>query len=72
MNRFQLARYRAGISLKDAAERAGVGRTTLSRIENGHIERPSAEVVHGLAAAYEIEVDVLLGLKPMPERKAAA
>jgi transcriptional regulator with XRE-family HTH domain len=69
VNSFALRRYEAGLSLVDAAEKAKVGRTTLSRLENGHTERPSVDVARKLAKTYGISVAQLLGVdKP----KAAA
>ena len=60
MNSFALRRYEAGLSLIEAAKRSGVGRTTLSRLENGHTARPSADVTKKLARAYGITVAELL------------
>jgi len=67
VNRFELRRYEAGMSLASAAQRSGVGRTTLSRLENGHTESPSAEVVSKLAETYSTTVADLLGLEPAGE-----
>jgi transcriptional regulator with XRE-family HTH domain len=68
VNSFALHRYKTGLSLIEAAEKSGVGRTTLSRLENGHTERPSADVTKKLAVAYKISVAELLGLE---DRSAA-
>lgn len=62
MNSFALRRYEAGLSIVAAAEKSGIGRTTLSRLENGHTERPSADVAKKLAKAYKISVAELLGV----------
>lgn len=63
MNQAKLCRLERGLSLVDAAKRAGVGRTTLSRLENGHTDDPSADVLKRLADTYEVSVAHLLGLK---------
>ena len=70
MNSFALRRYEAGLSLVAAAKKSGVGRTTLSRLENGHTERPSADVAKKLAKIYKVTVAELLDVGP--DEKAAA
>lgn len=68
MNRWELARYRAGLSQQDAAERAGVSRFTIDRLERGTTKRPQAPVTRKLADTYGVSVDFLLSLD---EKEAA-
>lgn len=74
MNRYERARFAAGLNITAAARKAKVGRNTLSRIENDHTETPTAEVVAALAKAYKVDVEYLLGLsdEPRADEKAAA
>jgi len=61
MNAARLARYEAGLSLTDAAEKAGVSYRTIARLEDGgHVSAPSAKAV---ADAYDVTVARLLGLR---------
>ena len=62
MNSFELARYRAGLSVKDAAESAKVSERTIARIENDG-DKPSAPVAAALAKTYKVTVDELFGLE---------
>lgn len=52
-------RTRQGLNLQAASEVAGVSTGYLSRLERG-LRRPSAEVLEKLAAAYGVEVELLL------------
>lgn len=62
VNAFELARYRSGLSIKDAAANAEVNERTIARIESGEIQRPSAPVVNALARVYNVDVAALLGV----------
>lgn len=62
MNSVKLCRLERGLSLTEAARASGVGRTTLSRLENGHTGDPSADVLKRLANTYRVSVAELLGL----------
>lgn len=53
----QLARQRAGLSLRAAAARAGTSHGTLHRYEQGKVE-PSLAVVERIVAAYGFELRV--------------
>jgi transcriptional regulator with XRE-family HTH domain len=48
-----------GLSLQELAQRSGVSRATLSRIENGDVS-PTAETLGALASAYEMTISRLL------------
>ena len=50
----------AGITLTDVAERTGISKSTLSRLENGQ-RRPSLELLLPLAQAYRVPLDDLVG-----------
>jgi transcriptional regulator with XRE-family HTH domain len=69
MNRFELARYEAGLTIAQAAERASVSIRTIRRAERGE-DAPTAPVVKALADAYEKPVVWLLEAEP--GEKAAA
>ena len=58
----RLKRFRAerGITLTDLAERTGISKSTLSRLENGQ-RRPSLELLLPLADAYRVPLDDLVG-----------
>lgn len=45
------ARVRAGLSLADVAERSGLGRSAISRLENGLVPNPTLETLDRYAAA---------------------
>lgn len=63
MNSFEIARYNAGLSIREAAATAKISERTISRIESGEIEKPSAPIASALAAAYDITVGQLFGLQ---------
>lgn len=54
------ARERAGLSLADLAQQAGVNESTLWRIEEGRSRSPHADVVTRLAAALRTTPNALL------------
>lgn len=58
-DRLKQLRLAAGLSLQDLAERSGVSRATLSRIENGEVS-PTAETLGALASAHGMTVSRLL------------
>lgn len=63
------ARKRSGLTQEEVAEKAGIWRTNLSRIENGESQALTPYTVKKLAKAYEIEdtmvplMDSIVGLK---------
>lgn len=64
MERFGVALKRAriarGISQEGLAERAGIGRSHVNRIETGAIYRPETETIERLAVALDMTADELL------------
>jgi putative transcriptional regulator len=58
--KLQWLRGRAGLSQTQAAKRIGVGRDGLSLIERGK-RRPSIPTLAKIAAAYEVDLEYLLG-----------
>src|ERR671912_1289201 len=58
--RLQGIRKRRGVTLTDLAERTGISKSTLSRLENGQ-RRPSLELLLPLAQAYGVPLDDLVG-----------
>ena len=57
--RLRSLRAEQGLSLQELAERSGISRATLSRIENGEVS-PTAETLGALAAAYAMTISRLL------------
>lgn len=55
----QRERARKGLSLSEAAKRAGISKSTLSQLESG-AGNPSVETMWALAAAYEVQLSALI------------
>jgi len=53
-------RKERGVTLTDLAERTGISKSTLSRLENGQ-RRPSLELLLPLAQTYRVPLDDLVG-----------
>jgi transcriptional regulator with XRE-family HTH domain len=58
--RLRKVREQRGITLTDVAERTGISKSTLSRLENGQ-RRPSLELLLPLAQTYRVPLDDLVG-----------
>ncbi|MEO6511918.1 MAG: XRE family transcriptional regulator [Nocardioides sp.] len=58
--RLRSVRRERGVTLTDLAERTGISKSTLSRLENGK-RRPSLELLLPLADAYRVPLDDLVG-----------
>jgi transcriptional regulator with XRE-family HTH domain len=58
--RLRRVRKDRGVTLTDLAERTGISKSTLSRLENGQ-RRPSLELLLPLAQAYRVPLDDLVG-----------
>lgn len=58
-----------GLKKEELAERVGVSPSTLSRLENGQIQKFSDEMLTALAREFNVSVDFLLGLTNIPDRK---
>jgi transcriptional regulator with XRE-family HTH domain len=58
--RLRKVRELRGITLTDVAERTGISKSTLSRLETGQ-RRPSLELLLPLAQAYRVPLDDLVG-----------
>jgi transcriptional regulator with XRE-family HTH domain len=54
------ARRRAALTQGELADKSGVGITTITRIESGHITEPRVSTLRKLATALDIEVRELL------------
>jgi transcriptional regulator with XRE-family HTH domain len=61
--RLRMLRQRRLLTIEQLAERAGVNKNTISRIENG-AEAPQAATIRKLARALEVDPEQLMG----PER----
>ena len=55
-----LKKWRAEMTQAELAERAGVSRATINRIEQGHAESVTFETVNRLARALRVDADVLV------------
>lgn len=66
----QAARVRAGLTVAEACRLAGMRESTLYRIEAGRV--PRITTAKTLAAAFGVELDVLLAHQPKPRRGRAA
>lgn len=60
--RLRLARQQTGLSLAEAAKRAGLNKMTLTRYESGDIRSAACASLHRLAAAYECPPFWLAGM----------
>ena len=58
--RLRKVREQRGVTLTDVAERTGISKSTLSRLENGQ-RRPSLELLLPLAQTYRVPLDDLVG-----------
>ena len=52
---------------RELAERLGISESQLSRIENGKTATVSSDILAGLARAFDVSSDYLLGLSPIPD-----
>lgn len=59
-SRLRKVRELRGVTLTEVAERTGISKSTLSRLENGQ-RRPSLELLLPLAQAYRVPLDDLVG-----------
>ena len=59
-------RKRTGLSQKKLAEFVGVTPAALSQYENGRRE-PNIVVITSIARVFDITIDSLLGLEPLPD-----
>jgi len=58
--RLRRVREQRGVTLTDVAQRTGISKSTLSRLENGQ-RRPSLELLLPLAQTYRVPLDDLVG-----------
>ncbi len=58
--RLRRVRERRGLTLTEAADRTGISKSTLSRLETGQ-RRPALELLLPLAQAYRVPIDDLVG-----------
>jgi transcriptional regulator with XRE-family HTH domain len=58
--RLRRVREQRGLTLTDAANRTGISKSTLSRLENGQ-RRPSLELLLPLTQTYRVPLDDLVG-----------
>lgn len=65
VNSLRIARARAGLTLSELADRAGVGLNTISAIERGR-QAPQAVTVHRLARALGVDPAELAEREKVP------
>jgi transcriptional regulator with XRE-family HTH domain len=58
--RLREVRQSRGLSLREAATRAGVNHGYLSQLEHGEVAEPSPSMLHKVAAGYEVPFPVLM------------
>jgi transcriptional regulator with XRE-family HTH domain len=64
-------RRNRGVTLTELAERTGISKSTLLRLENGQ-RRQSLEPLLPLAQAYRVPLDDLVGARRSPTRGSAS
>lgn len=64
-NRLKQLRAAKGLSLQELADKSGISRATLSRIENGEVS-PTAETLGALASAYAMTISRILAPAERP------
>ncbi len=62
-------REKARKTLREVQETTGISNAYLSQLENGKINRPSANVLYQLSNEYEVELDVLLEAANIIEKR---
>lgn len=62
--RLRLLRERRGLTLTAVAQRTGISKSTLSRLESGQ-RKPSLELLLPLAETYHLPLDELVGAPPV-------
>ena len=60
LRRDALKKWRADMTQAELAEKAGVSRATINRIEQGHAESVTFETVNRIAKALKVDADVLV------------
>lgn len=68
MNRVKELRKKLGIKQIDLAEKIGMNRGNLSKLEN-HNEYMTVQNAHSLASFFDVSIDYLLGLSDIPNPK---
>ena len=69
--RIRALRLAAGMTQEDLAERCGLFRTYMSRIETGNAN-PTLTMIHALATSLRVPVPALFGEAPPAARAAAS
>lgn len=62
MNRIKLIRFERGFTRKAVSEASGVPVGTLAKLEDGHVDEPTAPTAKALADFYGVSVAHLLGV----------
>lgn len=60
MNRWYLLRVERGLTQQEVADRAGLSRQTVARLEQKDDVEPNAPTIKKLADAYGLKVDALV------------
>lgn len=59
------------LALRTVEEMTGISNAYLSQIENDKIKKPSADVIHKLAAAYKVDFNYLLQISGIIEKSSS-
>lgn len=70
-DRIKALRTKEKLTLDQAAERANLSKSYLWELENRDLPRPSADKLAGLARAFNVTVDYLLGGNPAENLESA-
>lgn len=65
--KLQALRRHRGITQQQLAQEAGVSLSTVSKLEEGSVTRPSARILLKLMGVLKFDLDELLNEKPLPE-----
>src|SRR5688572_20418983 len=62
-------RESVGLTQQKLANKAGVSYSTVSKLEQGSVRKPSAITLQKLMTALQYDLDILLSEKPIPHRE---
>ena len=66
--RIKFHRKRKGLTISQLASNSGCNQATISELESGNLNNPSARIITGLSKALSVSTDeLLIGTKPQKE-----
>jgi transcriptional regulator with XRE-family HTH domain len=69
LRRGAVEKFRAELSQQELADRAGLARSTVNRIERGHAESVTFGTVNKIAVALGVDADMLVSFEREPRAK---